>query len=71
MLSQHSVDWIENELYGVDLGDERLNRRCGQILERLAADPQASINAACKGWAETHAAYEFFKNKKVDEPSAA
>ena len=67
MLVQHPVEWIENELNGVDLGDIRLNKRCGQILERLAADPQASINAACKGWSETHAAYEFFKNKKVDE----
>jgi len=25
-------------LQGVDFGDERLNKRCGQILERLAAD---------------------------------
>jgi hypothetical protein len=67
MVAQHSVEWIENELHGIDLGDERLNGRCGQVLERLAADPQASINAACKGWKETHAAYEFFKNQKVDE----
>jgi hypothetical protein len=67
MSAQHSVEWIEEELREIDLGDERLNRRCGQVLERLAADPQASVNAACNGWAETHAAYEFFKNRKVDE----
>jgi Transposase DNA-binding/Transposase Tn5 dimerisation domain len=67
MLVQHPPEWIENELAGIDLGDERLNRRCGQVLERLAADPEASINAACQGWAETHAAYEFFKHKRVDE----
>ena len=67
MLAEYSTEWIENELHGIKLGDVRLNRRCGQILERLAADPQASINVACKGWNETHAAYQFFKNKKVDE----
>ena len=67
MLAQQQTEWIEKELAGIDLGDERLNKRCGRVLERLAVDPQASINAACKGWAETHAAYEFFKHKKVDE----
>lgn len=67
MLASNTTEWIENELAGIDLGDERLNRRCGRVLERLAADPQASVNAACNGWAETHAAYEFFKNKKIDE----
>lgn len=67
MLAPSSSEWIENELATIDLGDERLNKRCGRLLERLAADPQASINAACKGWAETHAAYEFFKHERVDE----
>ncbi len=67
MLASNATEWIENELAGINLGDKRLNRRCARVLERLAADPQASVNAACHGWAETHAAYEFFKNKKVDE----
>lgn len=67
MLTQYSTEWVEKELFGIDLGDKRLNRRCGKVLRRLAADPQASVNAACKGWTETHAAYEFFKNQRVDE----
>jgi hypothetical protein len=67
MCSRQTTEWIEDELRGIDLGDKRLNRRCGQILERLAADPQASINGACRGWAETHAAYQFFNHDAVDE----
>jgi len=56
---------IGMEVQQVDLGDERLNQRCRSLLETFAADPQASINAACQGWAETQAAYRFFDNDKV------
>ena len=59
---------IARELQGIDLGDKRLNRRSEQIIEALAADPQASVNAACDGWADTLAAYRFFNNDGV-EPS--
>jgi hypothetical protein len=62
-----SSEWIEEELACIDLGDRRLNRRCKRILGRLAADPQASVNGACRGWAETHAAYHFFNHESVDE----
>jgi hypothetical protein len=67
MGSTQTPEWIEEELTGIDLGDQRLNKRCGRVLERLAADPQASINGACHGWAETHAAYQFFDHDAVDE----
>ncbi|QDT47145.1 Transposase for transposon Tn5 [Symmachiella dynata] len=56
---------ICHELQGIDLGDKRLNQRSKSILEKLAADPQASINAACSGWNETIAAYRFFDNPAV------
>jgi hypothetical protein len=56
---------IAAELDGVQLGDSRLNRRSVTVLEALAADPEASINAACDGWAETLAAYRFFNNPAV------
>lgn len=59
-------DGIKAELHGIDLGDERLNRRSKTILEALAANPQASINAACAGWSETLAAYRFFDNPAVE-----
>lgn len=57
--------WIREELQGIDLLDRRLNQRASQLLERLSADPCASVNAACQGWGETQAAYRFFDNPRV------
>jgi len=56
---------IVNELEGIDLGDERLNKRSKKIIEALAANPEASINASCEGWSDTLAAYRFFDNDTV------
>jgi hypothetical protein len=56
---------ICEELRGINLGDDRLNKRSQQLITSLAVDPQLSINASCDGWAETHAAYQFFDNGKV------
>lgn len=59
-------DGIGAELTGIDLGDERLNRRSKKVLDALAANPQVSVNAACSGWSETLAAYRFFDNPAVE-----
>jgi len=56
---------IASELRGIDLGDKRLNRRSERIIEALACESQASVNAACDGWADTLAAYRFFDNPAV------
>lgn len=56
---------IAAELDGIYLGDERLNRRSKRLLESLAGNPEASINAACDGWSDTLAAYRFFDNPAV------
>lgn len=56
---------ISEELAGIDLGDERLNKRSKHLLEALAVNPEASINAACDGWGDTLAAYRFFNNPAV------
>ena len=56
---------IADELTGIDSGDERLNKRSKRLLEALAANPEASINAACDGWGDTVAAYRFFDNPAV------
>jgi len=56
---------VSEELYGIDLGDERLNKRSRKLITSLAIDPQLSVNAACDGWAETYASYKFFDNGKV------
>jgi hypothetical protein len=56
---------ISEELHGIDLGDQRLNKRSQRLIRSLAIDPQLSINASCEGWGETHAAYQFMDNAKV------
>ncbi len=56
---------IALELDGIDLGDERLNKRSRRIIESLSANPEASCNSACNGWSDTLAAYRFFDNKLV------
>ncbi|MFM9961334.1 MAG: transposase DNA-binding-containing protein [Planctomycetaceae bacterium] len=48
---------IVDELQGIDLGDKRLNLRSQRVIEALAANPEASVNAACEGWSGTLAAY--------------
>ena len=49
---------IVDELCGIPLGDERLKQRSDQILETLAANPEASLNAARDGWSDSIAAAE-------------
>lgn len=56
---------IAVELQGINLGDQRLNKRSVKVIEALAADPQASVNGAVNGWGETQAAYRFFNNPQV------
>lgn len=67
---------LDDEMRGLALDDKRLNQRGRQLLQTLAAQPEASINTACQGWAETQAAYRFFDNDAVTpdallEPHAA
>lgn len=49
----------------VALGDERLDKRAIQLLDRMIAQPSTSLPTACRGWAETQAAYRFFDHEKV------
>jgi len=56
---------IADELLGIDLGDIRLDKRSKRVIDALAANPEASINAACDGWSDTLAAYRFFNNSAV------
>jgi hypothetical protein len=58
--------WIEAECKRADFGDERLNRRYELLLDRLSDKPTLSIPAACRGLAETTAAYRFFDSDKTD-----
>lgn len=56
---------IGAELATINLGHKKLNKRSVKVLETLAAQPQASINAACQGWNETIAAYRLFDHAQV------
>jgi len=56
---------LVDEVRGVDLGDKRLNRRLGKVIEELGAKPNLSIPAATDARKEMEAAYRFFDNDKV------
>jgi Transposase Tn5 dimerisation domain/Transposase DNA-binding len=60
------MSWAAEELRDIDLGDERRNKRAVQLLERLSAQPTASLPNALNGWAETMAAYRFFAQDEVE-----
>jgi hypothetical protein len=57
--------WIIEEISTINLGDERLNKRCVKLLEKLGNQPSNSIPSACESWSETIAAYRFFANEQV------
>lgn len=59
------TSWVLEETAGAELGDARLNKRLGHLLEILSNNPNKTIPAACNGWTETLAAYRFFDNKAV------
>lgn len=56
---------LAEEFVGVDLNDQRLNKRLIQIADRLGKYCQASIPAATDGRAEMEAVYRFVDNEKV------
>lgn len=56
---------LMDEVRDVDLGDKRLNRRLGKVIEELGDKPNLSIPAATHARAEMEAAYRFFDNDKV------
>ncbi|NMG14223.1 IS4 family transposase [Aromatoleum bremense] len=60
------MSWAADEFETIDLGDQRLNRRAVLLAERLAAQPTASIPAACGGWAETQAAYRLLSDDDIE-----
>ncbi|OYD80288.1 IS4/Tn5 family transposase DNA-binding protein [Azospirillum brasilense] len=59
--------WIEDELAGCRLADERLGRRLSTLLDQMAGAMGDSIPLACQDWADTKAAYRFFANERVSK----
>jgi hypothetical protein len=59
-------DWAEEEMGGVVLGDQRLNRRLISLTRDFFARPNAQIPEACGSKAKTKAAYRFFDQPDVN-----
>ena len=62
---QQGDHWAKNEFGSADFGDKRLKARLIKLADRLSESPESPINQACSGWAETKAAYRFFRNESV------
>ena len=60
-------NWVCKETAACDLGDARLNRRLGAVLEAIGERPGKSLPTAFQDWANTKAAYRFFANGSVSE----
>lgn len=56
---------LGDEVCNADLGDLRLNKRLGKIVEQLGSSPTLGIPAATAHRGETEAAYRFFDNGNV------
>lgn len=64
-----SDNWVAHEFRHLDLGDQRLDKRLGIIMEDFARKPDALIPKACGSWAKAKAAYRFFDNRRVEAPA--
>ena len=59
--------WLEDELAGCSLADERLNKRLRKLLAQIGSAMGQSIPLVCQDWANAKAAYRFFSNDRVSE----
>jgi hypothetical protein len=57
--------WTDEEFAGLDLGDARLNKWAGTLLDTFAGKPTASISEARDNGSETCAAYRCPSNAEV------
>jgi hypothetical protein len=62
------MSWAGKELASAELGDDRLDLRLMQIVERLVESAERSIPEGFGSWSETKAAYRFIENPRVDWP---
>jgi hypothetical protein len=58
-------DWVATEMGESQMHDMRHAKRLVALLTRLGEQPVSSIPSACRGWAETVAAYRFLDNPQV------
>ena len=63
---QGDVGWYEDEFLDLHLGDKRLDKRLGLIINSRMQNPSGSIPDSMNSWAKTKGAYRFFSNDKAD-----
>lgn len=59
--------WVDGELAGCSLPDDRLNKRLRKLLAQIGSAMGQSIPLVCQDWANAKAAYRFFDNDRVSE----
>jgi Transposase Tn5 dimerisation domain/Transposase DNA-binding len=57
--------WVTEEMAESQMHDARHAKRLAKLLSELSERPVSSIPSACRGWAETVAAYRFLDNPHV------
>ena len=57
--------WVAEEMAESQMYDARHAKRLAMLLTQLSEQPVSSIPRACRGWAETVAAYRFLDNPHV------
>ena len=58
--------WIKSQFEGIDLKDERLNKRINIIASNMMKNPSASIPEQNNVWKDIKGAYRFFDSKQID-----
>ncbi|MEP0874196.1 hypothetical protein NDA01_31365 [Trichocoleus desertorum AS-A10] len=61
------MGWGAEELWDVDLGDVRRNRRLVKIVEDLVARPNESVPQASRDESAVQGVYEFWDNARVSD----
>ena len=59
--------WLDAELAGCSLADERLNKRLRRLLGQIGGAMGQSLPFACQDWSNAKAAYRFLSNERVSE----
>lgn len=59
-------NWLDEEIFHIEIGDKRLNKRLELLVEQFSQMPCSSIPEACGSRASTKAAYRFFDSKRVE-----
>src|SRR5579863_7199802 len=62
---ERSLLALEKEFATVSLGDERLDKRLGKMVQRVGARPAESFPKQMGSEAEQEATYRFFGNRRV------